>query len=296
MIAAFLIIHGIICIITIFLILRNDTENYKYLIPAVICVPVGGAVLYFLERNLEKHNRFNQQKVDLDKLKIEDVKYRRIDVDDEEDEGNVVPLEEAMTLNDSQVKRKLLMKVLDSNPEKNIDLLQEARLGTDTEITHYATTTMVEIQATYEKKIQELSEDIKKMPNNERLLNSYRRELTNYINSGLITGNILTIYRRQLAQVLAQLINLSADNIRLYVEQIENLLELGDYEEVEKELAQIKKLWPMDERVYKLSVKYYWCVHRGDKIQETLREIHDREVYLSHSGQQWYTFWQQKES
>lgn len=294
MIAVLILAHVVICAASVILIYNLREYDFRYMIPALVFVPVFGYMLWFMNWGMERKRNVSLKDVDVDCLHIEDIKYQPLHVDEESD-ITAVPFEEAMAFNESDVKRKLLMDILNKSPENHIELLQKARMGNDTEITHYAITTMAEIQGSYEKKIEELGKEVLDNPKDEKVLNHYRRELKGYINSGLITGNILAVYRKQLEAVLKDLIELDDSKFHIWKDRIENQINMKVYDQVEAELELISQKWPDDERVYFLKVKYYWTISDGKRIRDTLKEVDDKKIYLSSKGMKWFTFWSHKE-
>ena len=60
-----------------------------------------------------------------------------------------------------KVRHSLMLDILHKNPNEYIAILQKARNSDDTEVTHYATTMMMEIQTEYEKKLQQYEKTYK---------------------------------------------------------------------------------------------------------------------------------------
>lgn len=281
------------------------TKRIKVRVPiyvAVVCIPIVGALLFLIELWMDRRRKHGVREVGLEKMKLTDTKYRAIEVEQSDNTDIVVPLEEAMAINDAKTRRKLLLDILHKNPEEHIALLQRARLTDDTELTHYATTTMMEIQGNYESNIRVLESDIKllreanRSAGLEKALRRLRRELESYIESDLISGNILNIYRRKLDGVFSELLLLAPENRNYYLGKLENEIEQGFFEEVEERLLKAKEMWPEDVAVYKELVHYYAATHEGDKIQQVLQEMESREIYLSGEGKRWFAFWKNGES
>lgn len=289
----FLIIHLIVCIITGVIIKSGYGEIKGSVYPVVVCVPICGFFLFLAEADREKIRNRGMREVGIEELKIQDVRFKRIEVGQEEQE--VVPLEEAMELNSSQVQRKLMMDILQKNPEQYIDLLQNTRMAEDVELTHYATTTIQEIQGGYEQKIQELSAELSKNPQSTVLLKRMRRELKEYINSGLLSGNMLDIYRGRLDEVLERLCQVGAVKWHYELEWIQSRIAQNRLEGIEEVLEKLLLGQQGREEIYRTYVEYYF--RKGDKegIRRILGEIEQKNIYLTAEGKKWYAFWNGKE-
>ena len=68
-------------------------------------------------------------------------------------------------------------------------------------------------------------------------------------------------------------------------------LRLGITDGIDKRLALLEKKYPQDIRVYCLYVQYYYCTNNGERIQDVLQEIKDKDIYLDSSGRQWMDVW-----
>ena len=290
-----IVLHLLICLTLWFLMYRQRISARYEMLPAVFMIPVFGILLLAEEMQLARRHQIGSKHIDLEKLKITDTRYNRIDVDTGKNQDITVPLEEAMLVNDSSVRRELMFDILHQNPEDYISLFQRTRMSSDVELTHYATTTMMEIQSRYELGLQELSERMRQQPDNLVLMKRYRTELDKYISSGLISGNILYVYRQQLDTVLDQIVALEPERKKYRIQKIENRIAMNELEGIEEELAYLTEKWPEDEMVYMLTVKYYYHRGQGAKIKEVLHRLKEDKVYLSHEGKRWYQFWNSKE-
>lgn len=302
MVFLLLAIHLVICGIIGYKLYKKQVKVRTPIYVAVVCIPVVGVLLFVTDLWLDRAGKYGIHDIGLEKLKLSDAKYKNIYVEREDNSEIVVPLEEAIAVNDAKTRRKLLLDILHKNPEEHIELLQRARMTDDTELTHYATTTMMEIQSGYEQVIRELENEVRQIEaldnrrGLEKVLRKLRKELEMYINSGLITGNILNIYRKKLGDVLTRLVSLEPENKAYHLGKLENEIEQGIFSGVEEGLLELKQKWPDSEQVYKVFVNYYASTHQGLKIQQLLSEIEEKEVYLSSEGKKWFAFWKNGES
>ena len=137
------LIHLIVCIVIFLLMKQGKIKSSMVVYPAVVLVPVCGLALLVIEEYRVRNTTQKERQVGVESFKISDIRYKRIEVDDDSNETITVPLEEAISVNNASVRRKLMMDILHRNPEEYIELLQMTRTADDTELTHYATTTMM---------------------------------------------------------------------------------------------------------------------------------------------------------
>ena len=141
---------------------------------------------------------------------------------------NIVPLEEALIVNDRQTRKKLIFETLLEDPMKNLDILLLARENNDADTAHYANTTIAKIQRDFQLKIQKLAFEYESDQDNVGLLNKYIETLRNFINSGLSESFLLIRQRIVLANLLERKISLEGWDRDTLLQKIMNSLELKD--------------------------------------------------------------------
>ena len=289
------LIHLIVCIVIFLLMKQGKIKSSMVVYPAVVLVPICGLVLLVIEEYRVRNTKQKERQVGVESFKISDIRYKRIVVDDDSNETITVPLEEAISVNNASVRRKLMMDILHRNPEEFIELLQMTRTADDTELTHYATTTMMEIQNKYELEIHKLSEEIKENPKELQVLKKYRKVLLKYIDSGLISGKILEIYRAQLDDILRKLCEMLPENRVYFQDYIRNQIALGKNDNIDGQIMDMINRWPDEVQVYQIYVEFLWKSNRGDEIPGVLNRLKEGNVYLSSEGKAWLEFWEQKD-
>ena len=289
------LIHLIVCIVIFLLMKQGKIKSSMVVYPAVVLVPICGLVLLVIEEYRVRNTTQKERQVGVESFKISDIRYKRIVVDDDSNETITVPLEEAISVNNASVRRKLMMDILHRNPEEYIELLQMTRTADDTELTHYATTTMMEIQNKYELEIHKLSEEIKENPKELQVLKKYRKVLLKYIDRGLISGKILEIYRAQLDDILRKLCEMLPENRVYFQDYIRNQIALGKNDNIDGQIMDMINRWPDEVQVYQIYVEFLWKSNRGDEIPGVLNRLKEGNVYLSSEGKAWLEFWEQKD-
>ena len=119
-------------------------------------------------------------------------------------------------------------------------------MNDDTEVVHYATTAMVELQKDYETKLQKQKEAFawKKTP--DFWMNTYRRS-KKYVESGLLEGNMLKNRRLELCGLLERKLTQRKEEgheeLPLYCKKFEQDCALGEYEDALRMADAAIRLW-----------------------------------------------------
>lgn len=259
-------------------------------LPLVVLVPFWGALCVLL-LTLESRPAFRKR--DREKKWIREELFENIFRDAGQEDTDVVPLEEALILNSSRQKRKLMLDVLNDEPEAYIDLLNEARLDDDVEVVHYATTAMAEVSKDYDIRLQSMKLDYERDPEDRDLLDRYCALLGKYISLGLIRGQPLLLQRRRYEQLLEKKGQTGLTDRELK-SKAENELELQQFDKALDTLYTLEALRPRDEEVWLLELKYHVLLRQGEKIRQLIAQIERSGIVLSSKGQEVLDFWKNK--
>ena len=185
----------------------------------------------------------------------------------------IIPLEEALVLQDKEVSRWMLMEIVSRAPAKFIDLLFLARQDEDTEVVHYATTLIAE------------------NPSDYRTLAEYCAVLAAYLQKNLVTKRMEEVLRKDYSHLLEKKLQ-QKEQLSDYVKLIENELLLKRYESVEKYLNTISQKWPQQEEIYMLYIRYYFETRQGERLEEMVEAIKNGSIYISKANRERLAFWQ----
>ncbi len=290
-----LIVHVIICILAWLAKRGDDSLVLENLMPIVIAVPFFGALAFALRYRMVKKAKAKRREIGLEDFNVITGHYKRIEVDDNAD-VEVVPLEEALAVNDSKTRHSLMLNILHGSPEEHIDMLQKARNSNDTEVTHYATTMMMEILTDYETNLQNYekrrSEEKEYGDETDKnLLKEYIEYLNRFIESGLVSGAIEREYRQRLASLCEEYEQSGESMGRLIFISIRNYLQLGDNDNARVHLQRAAEEYRNDERVLLLYGQYFDGMHDYASIHNMITYIDENDIYLSREGREWIEFW-----
>lgn len=287
-----ILIHLLICLFVYLGMRAGLMKSGTFVLAFVILVPVWGILcLIFLEARLRGKQEVREE-VGIEKMKINDEIYRSILVDEDNARDLVVPLEEALLINRPKERRDLMMEIMYSGAGQYVTQLKDARMNDDTEVVHYATTALVEIQKEYDLKFQKLDMEYRENPDREGLVQEYLDLLEDYIGSGVLEGNMLDVQERRYSELLGRVLETETGTRPLYEKKVRVDLRLKKYAKAHENIKKILAGWPEDEIGYLLLIQYYAAVGDRAGIDRVLKEVNDRQIYLSAEGRMAVKFWQ----
>mgnify|MGYP000915732543 FL=1 len=227
---------------------------------------------------------------DMDEQLSDEEDQAPISLQSSEDVRLWVPIEEALLLNDSAIKRELTMSMLKDQPSNVVALLQQARMNEDVEVVHYATVMLAELHKEYDLKIPELKRELLKQPDDIEILEQLCLALEDYLASGLVAGKFAESSRRQYIDLLRRKVAISHE-LKDYLRLGGQYLALGEGQRLRQILDYCQVQWPMEEayRVFQFQA----LVAQGDRLglQQFYQDIETRQVYLSRHNRQIIDAW-----
>lgn len=285
------VIHCLICILVYVLIKVRIFQSPGMIMPLIVLVPVWGLVSFiFLE--LACNGKLEQKRENgLEKLKVEDKIYKSILKEDDSLQNIIVPLQEALIMNDTVARRALMTDIMYSDISQYVELLKEARMNEDTEVVHYAVTSMVELQNKYDKRFQEIEKRYEKNGDDRFVINEYAELLQDYMESGLLEGNMLTAQKRKFEEILKKKLKTYPNEASSIRKLAQTQLFLGKYAQAEECIQKLLELEPGREDGYLLQLEYLIVCKKREEIAKVLQDIKKYEVHLSAAGYDKVRFW-----
>lgn len=287
----YLIIHILLCIVIYIGIRTRFFKFSEQLMPIIALVPIVGVLAAIIADYNSRFHKAGIKPISLEELHLNFEDLRLQQIEDQQEGDVVVPLEEAMSVNDAQTRRKLMLDILHQNPDAYIELLQKARLDDDIEVTHYASTAMMEMQRDYELSLQKAEKNYLDDPQDAENMEIYLAQLRRYIDSGLIDENILFVYRNKYAQLLEEKIRSFPEDMDAMLQAVDTYLVLENFGSAQNVAAELVHRWPNRQDAWLAQLKVCERMNDGEGIRDVIHQIEARNVYLTPEGKSIVMFW-----
>ncbi|WOI91686.1 hypothetical protein RYQ61_02275 [Streptococcus intermedius] len=204
---------------------------------------------------------------------------------------DLIPLEEALLLQDKETARWMIMEMVSRTPDRFTELLFLARKDEDTEVVHYATTLIAEVSRQYDIRLQKLNKRYHQNPDDFQVLAEYCTILASYLQKGLVTKRLEKLLRKDYSDLLEKKIQ-QKEELSDYLNFIKNELLLKHYTRVKEYLDLISRKWGQHEEIYMLYLQYYYETKQGERIKELIKAIEKNSIYISKENREYLAFWQ----
>lgn len=289
LLSVFLVIHVLLIIETALAYKSKRIFLDAFLIICLLLFPIVGYIgVRLINRESNRMGKVNVES-DMPWLFEEKVLPPFRQLDNDLPFQYLIPLQEALLINNAQIRRRLLMDLIIKTPERYVGLLHLARLNDDVEVVHYATTILSELSKEYDERLHLLEKAYKA---SQITIDQYLDGLFTYINTGLAEGQ----YGRNLCERF----------IAIYDEKINsgNTMELLDYKRLSKVLFDLKstnhikllvtkmeKDYPLEEETWMLKLQLAIEEHSSDDLSNLREQLRKIPVYFSSQNQKQLVFW-----
>lgn len=202
---------------------------------------------------------------------------------DEERARNMVPLEEALAINEKKDLRLVMMNMVKGEIQDSLAAIALALDSEDSESSHYAASVMTDELNEFRTKVQKLIQEIQNEKEEETALEEM---LVNYMNKVLKLQIFTPIEQKRFVYIMAD----TAEKIRqkdmskLKEEQYESvcmrLLEVKEYTDAEKWCARLAEQYPEQLSAYTCRLKLYFTLQNKEAFFAVLNALKQSDVVI----------------
>ena len=201
----------------------------------------------------------------------------------EESERNLVPLEEAIEITDTENLRSLMMNVVRGDIQKSLAAIALALNSSDTETAHYAASVLQDALNDFRMNVQKQYQTILTQDDSET---SQAEMLLDYMDQVLAQHVFTDMEQKSYVKMMDQVCEIlfARDRGRmtspLYEAVSLRLLEIGDFEECEKWCERAVGHYPNSLATYTCQLKLYFNSGQKNRFFEVIEDLRNSLVVL----------------
>lgn len=202
---------------------------------------------------------------------------------DEERVRNMVPLEEALAINEKKDLRTVMMNMVKGEIQDSLAAIALALDSEDSESSHYAASVMTDELNEFRRRVQSLSWEILREEEDET---EYEEMLIDYMNQVLKLRIFTIIEQRRFVHIMADTAEKlrQKDQSKLKEEQYESvclrLMEIEDYTDAEKWCAWLAEQYPERLSTYTCRLKLYFTLQNKEAFFTTLNDLKKSDIVI----------------
>lgn len=217
--------------------------------------------------------------------------FRSLDV---RKESNLVPLEEALLVNDHTSRRRLMLDFLKDDPGAMMPLLEQAVSNEDTETSHYAVTAVVEIKRKLTLSIQHYSVRHEQGDRSVEMLREYAEVIRQYMHSGFMDRATRHTYLSTYARLLGELIEAGGGDEQTFNAKINSEMQLDRPDTALQYEQKFREAHPDSEQPYLAALQLYYTLQMKEAFFRTLHSLKQSNIKVSNAGLNVIRYWSEK--
>jgi hypothetical protein len=287
------LLYYLFCIGYTVFVIRKKKENGLIKALMITFLPGLGYVLALYLFKPRKYSSSHEEQDAINELGIEKSQdnFNFLQPVDIESEINVVPIQDALLLNNNKIKRKLLIHSLKENSIQNTKVLESALKNEDSETSHYAASAIMEMKRKLVNSIQELAEQLKENENDVSIMSTYSEVINRYLKSGFLDEGAYKQYLSLLSEVLEKIIASGQGKRQHYIDKINCDLDLLKFEAAAYHSDMFMEKHPNDETAYIMAMKLHYTLQNPIDLQKAMTTLKNQPVRLSAQGLSIIRFW-----
>lgn len=287
MLASLLIYYvlSIIYLIVCFVLRRPDVFLKAMIL--IGCPFIGTLILFYMMRNASGKSELPNWL-----LKREQYTDFSLQSPNRLEEVNVIPFQDALTLNDNKTKRKTLIGLLKKDFIHKASALELALQSADTETSHYAATALQDSKSKLMKQMRSLEAQLVKNEQDAEVLLDYLDVLKQAVQMEFLDLKTRRKYMYTYFHTLSSYIRIQPfQSPSQYGELITTALDLGEYEAACQTANDFLERFPHEEDAYFSMMHVHYQMANTSAFYETVEQLRNSGAKLSPERLKQLRFW-----
>ena len=238
---------------------------------------LGITVVYLLFRLLMKDNGREEIKQIL-KERENDLSQINADMNKKVD---IIPIKDALALNKVDIKRSLMIHALKDNAYEYVQITKELLGDDDTEIAHYAASSLTDINAKLMVLVQKSEAVYRKYPNDMELAKDYLKSVDNYLESGLIDDRDRKRFQYDYLNTLEKVVAYEEASEDMLKKLINICLELGEINRAKTNCNTYFEKYPNSATPYILKAKIAYKSSDIEALQRAIKVLSESDILVT---------------
>ncbi len=260
---------------------KQRSKSMWFRIGVMLLFPVVG-ILFFLFGYLLYKILFRTP-VDLEDVIFSKDRVKTYTFADEEQERNIVPLEDAIAVSDTDSLRSLMMNVVRGDIKDSLATISMALNSEDSETSHYAASVLQEALDKFRTNVQKGHQIIMEAPGEQA---EYAAMLFDYMNPVLLQKVFTDVEQDSLVHMMDEIGEVLYKHHRraLTSKQLEavslRLLEIDDYENCQKWCERAEYLFPDSLATYTCLLKLFFNTGKLNQFFRVLNDLRESDIIV----------------
>lgn len=209
-------------------------------------------------------------------------------------ETNIIPFQDALTLNDNTIKRKTLISLLKEEFLQQSEALALALKSEDTETSHYAASALQQAKSNLMKELKRLEGKLLEDSTGIETIKQYVDVLKQSVQMEFLDQKTRKKYMYMYSQALSRLLALDPSNGSLYYnEKIATALELMEFQQALETAEAFLEHFPHEEDAYFAAMSVHFHMRNNKAFFQLVDTVRSSSIRLSPERLNQLRYWLQ---
>lgn len=262
---------------------RHEEQRLcKYIILSIfmfLC-PIAGPIVLSLGTIM--YRIFFDSSIDLAAITFSKERVDVLEHPDVETEINLVPMEEAIIIDDKENLRQLLLTVLRGDISKSINAVTKALNSSDSEASHYAASAIMDITNEFQNTLQKFHAQLEASPNDKEINQLFIEYLIKMLNTNFLSDLELKTYVYTLSQTCQSVYDFDKSFMKIgyYSNLINLLVRIGDIQAAHLWVPRLFSEHPDDMETYRCLLRFYYTVHDKENFFKHMDRLKKSDITI----------------
>lgn len=261
---------------------HEEQKLNKYIILSIVMLlcPVAGPLVHLFGAFM--YRIFFDSSIDLAAITFSKERVDIIEHPDVESEINLVPMEEAILIDDKENLRQLLLTVLRGDVSKSINAVTKALGSTDSEASHYAASAIMDITNEFQTTLQKFHAQLENNPNDKEVNQLFIEYLIKMLGTNFLSEMELKTYVYMLRQLCQNVYDFDKNYLKVeyYSNLIHLLVRISDIQSAEVWVPRLLAEYPDEMETFRCLLRYYYTTQDKDNFFKQMERLKKSDIAI----------------
>lgn len=259
---------------------RDTLCKYTILSIFIFLCPIASEI--FLGLGTLLYRIFFDSSIDLAAITFSKERVDVLEHPDMNEEINLVPMEEAIMIDDKESLRQLLLTVLRGDVSKSISAVSKALNSSDSEASHYAASAIMDIMADFQNTLQKFHAQLESNPDDREVNQLYIEYLIKMLNANFLSDLEIKTYVYMLQSNCETVYQKDATMLRpeYYNSLVNLLMRIGDIQTAAQWVGRLQQNYPDNMEMYRCALHFYFDTRDKDSFFNYLNQLKKSDISI----------------
>lgn len=260
---------------------RRDTLcKYTILSIFIFLCPIASEI--FLGLGTLLYRIFFDSSIDLAAITFSKERVDVLEHPDMDEEINLVPMEEAIMIDDKESLRQLLLTVLRGDVSKSISAVSKALNSSDSEASHYAASAIMDIMNDFQNTLQKFHAQLEANPDDREVNQLFIEYLIKMLNANFLSDLEIKTYVYMLQSNCETVFQKDPTILRpeYYTSVVNLLMRIGDIQTASQWVGRLQQNYPDNMEMYRCALHFYFDTRDKDSFFNYLNQLKKSDISI----------------